>query len=69
MFDLDKEQSIKYNEWTKGHDKVCKFTQPGASAGAIGGRLTFEFTPTGLGTIVRVKCACGEEVDLTDYDW
>jgi hypothetical protein len=38
--------------------------------GTIGGGTTFEFTPTGLGTVVRVKDAItGEELDLTDYDF
>ena len=38
--------------------------------GAIGGRLSYRFTPTGLGEIVVVTCACGEEVDLSfSEDW
>lgn len=41
--------------------------------GAIGGALTYEFTPTGLGIITKVtfcKGLPGHEatVDLTDYD-
>jgi len=39
--------------------------------GAIGGGLTYYFSPTGLGDILRVKEAIsGEELDLTDYsEW
>jgi len=34
--------------------------------GAIGGDLTYKFTPTGLGTILVVQ-SCGQELNLTDY--
>ena len=38
--------------------------------GAIGGALTYKFTPTNAGTVVGVVCECGEEYDLTDYsEW
>lgn len=50
--------------WDKNHN--CNIEH----SGAIGGRLTFCFTPTSLGEIVRVKCACGEECVLNDFsDW
>jgi len=35
--------------------------------GAIGGNTTYCFTPTGLGTITIAKCACGKEINITDY--
>ena len=35
---------------------------------AIGGHITYSFTPTGIGLGVTVKCnLCGEELDITDY--
>lgn len=35
----------------------------------IGGKFTYIFTPTGIGTAVVVRCnACGEEKDITDVD-
>lgn len=39
--------------------------------GAIGGSLTFSFTPTSLGVAVKVTDAhTGEAIDLSDYeDW
>jgi len=63
MFALTKEQSEKLNEWAKALKN--------GPTGAIGGRFTYSFTPTSLGTIVKVKCGLtNEEVDLTDYqDW
>ena len=63
IFELCSEEIKKLNEWDK-HECTVKNNQ-----GAIGGRLTFFFTPTSLGTIIKVKCGCGEEIDLTDYSW
>lgn len=40
----------------------------GSYAGAIGGRFSYKFTPTGLGTIIHCECACGDHLDVTDYD-
>jgi len=55
------------NKWLKEHNKTCVHYK---NQGAIGGRLTYTFTPTGLGTIRKVKCACGEEKDVSNYeDW
>lgn len=36
--------------------------------GAIGGELTFTFTPTSLGDVFKVKHYSGLELNLTDYD-
>jgi hypothetical protein len=54
-----------YRQWYKLHK--CEFTKPG-STGAIGGRLTYSFTPTSLGSAVTIKCACGEKINVTDYE-
>jgi hypothetical protein len=35
--------------------------------GAIGGGITYSFTPTSLGVVVKVKYG-DKELDLTDYD-
>lgn len=60
------------NEWLVGHNKSCKYHDDGSQVsnpiGAIGGRLTYCFTPTGLGMITEVKCACGEEINVTEYE-
>ena len=59
-YSLDKDQKIKYEEF-KGHN--CDF----GYEGAIGGKYTVSFNETNLGHIATAKCACGKEVDLTDY--
>jgi len=48
----------------------CDLRQPDGEiyVGAIGGNLTYMFKPTGLGVITTVRCACGGELDLTDWE-
>ncbi len=41
----------------------------GRYEGAIGGRFTFSFTPTSIGTVQEVLCgSCDDKLDVTDYD-
>lgn len=49
---------------------VQKFLQRGKGYyGACGGALTFQFSPSGLGTVFKVTHALTHEtLDLTDYD-
>ena len=64
-YELDPDQIVKEQTWNREHKKTCKVYN---NQGAIGGRLTYTFTPTGLGIVTRVECACGEKYDLTDYE-
>jgi hypothetical protein len=64
-FTLSAEQYKKYNEWREEKNK----TKGEVYVGAIGGAYSFCFTPTGLGTMVVVKCADGTELDLTEYEY
>ena len=69
MFKLDDRDNKEFSKWKKEHDKTCKFADL-MNQGAIGGRFTYSFTPTGLGCIVTVKCGCGEELNLThEEEW
>lgn len=63
-FKLTDDEVIKYQDWLKEHNKKC----PISYEGAIGGKITFQFTTTGIGLIIKVICSCGEELDLTDID-
>lgn len=60
VFSLSEEQVVKFNEWYSKLDK--QYT------GAIGGGLTFSFTPTSLGLITKVRYLDKEELDLSDYE-
>ena len=73
-FSLDEDQNTKLGDWVSQHNISCRFSRqnnegnPDSPTGAIGGRFTYEFTPTGLGVCAIVKCACGEAIDLTDVE-
>ena len=58
MFKLTEDQQEETKEWMHGHDCPIDYE------GAIGGKITYNFTPTGLGVIERVSCSCGSVLDL-----
>jgi len=61
LFKLTKDQTEKFNKW---YQKLPKHY-----CGAIGGRITFKFTPTGLGEIIKVEDTyTKKEIDLTNYE-
>lgn len=63
MFKLDNDDLKKISDWKASRD-------PMRYAGASGGRWTYSFTPTSLGTIVTVTDNLVTEnnvLDLTDY--
>lgn len=62
-FEIFPEEAAKLHEWWIKHDCRLKNHQ-----GAIGGRMTYCFTPTSLGVVTKCVCACGEEIDVTDYE-
>lgn len=62
MFTLTDEQKKRAIEWEPTHGCTIK------NHGAIGGATTYKFTPTSVGVIQVVTCACGGELDLTEYD-
>jgi len=68
MFDLDKKELKKFHKWDAEHEKTCEILNSSTNA-AIGGRITYCFTPTSLGTVIKVTCACGESHDCTEYNW
>jgi hypothetical protein len=67
----------KIAQWANEQDAivVAKQKEQGVvgdrpNYGAIGSTLTYMFTPTSIGTIVKVVHGVTKaELDLTDYDW
>ena len=81
MFELSEEQQKKLDAWLKEiHPHVMAMSIHYAPEehkmmggqpyyGAIGGGLTYSFTPTSLGVVVEVTEAFTKKtINLTDYD-
>ena len=63
IFSLDEKQTEKALAWQR------ELSKDNANEGAIGGRFTYQITPTGLGLIIKlVDAVTKQELDLTDFD-
>ena len=59
-FEINEEQHKKLRKW--------KNSLPKSGSATIGGAYTYEFTPTGIGTFIKVRRFDGHEIDLTTDD-
>lgn len=63
-FEITEEEDAKIKYWIREHmaDRHRSVSEDDITygAGAIGGRFSYEFIPTGIGTIGTIKCSCGE---------
>lgn len=62
-FTIEPEDVKRIDEWKARHE--AEKHNGSDYAGAIGGRYTYEFTPTSIGTFGRIRCSCG---DYFNYD-
>lgn len=60
LFSVTKEQAKKMRAFAIKHTSCQR--------GAIGGAHTYCFSPTSLGYSVVLKCHCGQEIDVSDYE-
>lgn len=73
-FTIEPYEQLAMTEWMIEHKKTCSlnFEKDGSRkefpGGAIGGAITYNFTPTGIGVATTVSCHCGESVNITDYE-
>lgn len=65
-FELSDKEEKLISEWNKEHKKTCGLGQN--TLAAIGGRLTYSFTPTGIGAIKKVTCMCGGSTMINELD-
>ena len=71
-FNLNHKQREKLKAWCEENN--AKLVAGGSSlhdlqGGAIGGRYTYTFTPTSIGTVIKVADALTQtDIDLTEYD-
>ena len=72
-FALSETEVQKKNDWLKKHNKTCPNAEHKnpeyKNQGTIGGRLTYSFTPTSLGTFSKVRCVCGACLELETPDY
>ena len=68
VFTVSADRVEKIRKWKKQHEKEKH--NGNSYAGAIGGRYTYEFTPTSIGEFGRIRCSCGDHFDFDDgSDW
>ena len=58
-FPISEEENRKIVEWQQKH--IQEKHNGNGYAGAIGGRFSYIFTPTGIGIFGSCRCICGEE--------
>lgn len=72
-FPISKEEKATIEAWKKKHDEEAHgfttFEQRLKTEGVSGGRYTYIFIPTAIGTIGRIRCSCGAEFEFTDDNW
>lgn len=71
MFSVPADQRDKLDKWIAENNAGVARQQGGDSPyyGGSGGSLTYSFTPTSLGLIVKVtNNMTGQTIDLTDYE-
>jgi hypothetical protein len=64
IFELSDTQIEKIKTWD--HPKTGHKCRVNKKGDVVGARLEYIFIPTGLGDVVRVRCECGEELDITE---
>lgn len=67
-FSISDKQEIALQDWRKNHDCSIRKSDGTRIASTFGEAETFRFVPTSVGTVITtVQCACGAEVDLTEW--
>lgn len=70
QFTINDKQEAKLQEWRESHD--CTIRTPGGAriASTFGEAEIFRFIPTSVGTVITTaQCACGSEIDLTEWEF
>lgn len=63
-FPITEEEVKAIEEWQKKHEKEVHNSS--SYAGAIGGRYSYHFVPTSIGTSGTIKCICGAEFEFQE---
>lgn len=70
-FPISKEEEEKIKEWQDKHDAEAHglktLKERVHAGGCIGGRYTYQFVPTGIGTVGEIICSCGEKFTFQNF--
>ena len=68
-FRISLKEARDATRWLKNHASTCEKLNLFIEKETVsGGLISYIFTPTSIGNGVAVRCACGKECDVTDYD-
>jgi len=69
-FPISESEDAAIKEWMEMHDRKAHGLTTDAmrmkAGGCIGGRYSYHFTPTGIGTSGVVRCSCGAEFEFQE---
>ena len=72
-FPISEEEEAAIEAWKIKHDEeahgITTFEQQLKAEGVSGGRYTYIFVPTAIGTFGKIRCSCGAEFEFTDDNW
>lgn len=63
-FVLSEDEELTVKNWVTSHNNDKH--KGNTDSGAIGGRFTYCFTPTSIGTVGEVVCTCGDKFTFRD---
>jgi hypothetical protein len=63
IFTIFGEEQETLDEWMEEHNRTCEIKLRNQMRS-----FQYCFTPVGIGTVIEVKCSCGESVDITNID-
>jgi hypothetical protein len=61
VFTMTEKEENSIELWKEVHDKKCKLKKKNRPR-----FYTYCFTPTGIGTAIKIQCSCGKGEDVTD---
>ena len=71
-FGITEAEHDAINAWMTEHDRTVHHADTIEKrirlGGVSGGRFTYTFVPTGLGTVGEVRCSCGKKFCFRDLD-
>ena len=63
-FPITEDELKTINEWKEKHE--AEVHNGSSYAGAIGGRYSYHFVPTSIGTSGTIKCSCGAKFEFQE---